>query len=202
VTAGEQQCENGHPVRSGLSFCTQCGAGLAAGAAGPARCANGHEVRDGLSFCTQCGARVGVGSAWPGPSRAVVAPPLTYGNPASAYGPVAAAPPGYWPPPMPQQGAALAAYAYQQAPFSLLAIAAFVCALNWIWFLNAAAAVVIAILAIRRIKERGQRGLGLAIAAIAISALELLIGVAALASSSRGSSLAHVGVSLALHAWR
>ncbi|PZS35541.1 MAG: DUF4190 domain-containing protein [Pseudonocardiales bacterium] len=87
-------------------------------------------------------------------------PPPHYGDQPPQYG--AGPPYGGYPPPQ------------QAAPTNTMAIIALVCA-----FLFAPAGLICGIVARRQIKQNGEQGDGLALAAIIISILELVVGVIA-----------------------
>lgn len=102
------------------------------------------------------------------PQQPPQAPPPGYGTPPQGYG---APPPGYGQPPAygaaPGYGPPATERTNTLAIIGL--IAAFFCGL---------AGVVMGIIARSQIKQRGERGDGLAIAAIVVGALNILIGIA------------------------
>jgi hypothetical protein len=95
-------------------------------------------------------------------------PPPGYGTPPPPYG---APPPGYAAPP-PGYGAAPYGAPAQQGT-NTLAIIGFVAA-----FLCGIAGIVMGIIAMNQIKQSGQKGQGLAIAAIAVGALNIVLSIA------------------------
>lgn len=192
MTTMDRRCPNGHPIAVGAAFCTACGSGVDARTGTPLRvCPYGHPVAAGVAYCPKCGFKVDDASGLP-PTVGFAAPPPTLGVPS---------PPGFAPngPPAtstaPAQGTVAAsvpslpaAYGAWQTGYALepqgqvsgFAIAAFVVSLVWLYALTSIVAIILASIALRRIRERGERGRGLAIAAIVLGAIGLLIGLGVL----------------------
>jgi len=74
-------------------------------------------------------------------------------------------------------------YAYAPVgPLSGLAIAAFLVSLVWLYGVTSVVAIVLGGVALRRIKQREERGRGLAITAIVIGGVGILIALGVLAA--------------------
>ncbi|HUD68644.1 MAG TPA: DUF4190 domain-containing protein [Acidimicrobiales bacterium] len=170
MTTTGRWCPNGHPIDASASFCTQCGVPSTQSASAPRTCANGHGLSSIDAFCPQCGAP----SPFPAPAFAtsyVPPPPPGFASPVPDGVGTHRAPP----------------YAPQYAPPYLyarplgtngLAIASLVVSLCvFCWGVNAIVALVLGIVALNQIKRTSQDGRGLAIAGIAISVVQLALGV-------------------------
>jgi hypothetical protein len=198
MTTVERRCPNGHAVDPTAAFCTTCGAGLdVASTTGPV-CPSGHPVAPDATFCTTCGAKVDgreastlpptVGFVAPPPvALATSWPPLVepagFSPPSytASYG-AGAATPSY---PAQGYGPGGSAYAYQPpGPIPGIAIAAFLVSLVWLYAVTSVAAIVLGLLALRRMKARHERGRGLAIAAIVLGGIGVLLGVVILLAHS------------------
>jgi len=184
MTTVERRCPSGHAVSATATFCTTCGSTVDAAPAAGRVCPGGHPVADGAAFCPTCGRRVGTPGA-PALSPTVgfaAPPPLTATSPppdGPAGYPPASYPPGAYPP----QGIAPwgSPYVYEpQAPISGLAVAAFLVSLVWLYGLTSVVAIVLGVTALRRAKERKERGRGLAIAAIVIGGAGVCIALGVL----------------------
>ena len=183
----QRQCRNGHHAEGTDSYCTTCGEPILevpdpSAQRATSTCPNGHQVGAELAFCPQCGAGLGRSRLSSAPTAATT---LASGVAAQPPVPASAAPaPGYGyaaVPPPPGYGYAApgsysAPYGYPViAPMNGLAIASFVVSLVWVWWVNAIVALVLGIVALGQIKDRGQREAPPALAGIIISACELAL---------------------------
>jgi Domain of unknown function (DUF4190) len=105
-------------------------------------CSNGHQCPENVAFCPTCGVAVGT------PPSTGAVPPL-----------------GSMPPPMPQ-----VTYVQQMQTQTTngLAIASMVLGIVWVWWIGSILALIFGLVARRQIKERGQKGDGMAIAGIVL----------------------------------
>jgi hypothetical protein len=197
MTTTERRCPNGHSIAATAAFCTQCGAQVAPGSGASPTCADGHDLSPGDAFCTQCGTASQLVAA----TSATSAPPPPPGfTSAGPYGVGPAAAPQFPPPyapqyaqPSPYAPQYTAPYAYAPPPTtSGLAIAALVVSLCFFCGVNAIVGLVLGIVALHQLKTTRQNGRGLAIAGIAISAVQLGLIVAWLIVVL---AVAHVGSS-------
>jgi hypothetical protein len=177
-------------VGPSATYCPTCGARVPAAPTTERWCPNGHRAGPTAAYCPACGARVADATASAlSPTVGFAAPPPVY--PAAADPPsfsgASGSPAAYPPAPYPPQGyAQWGTYNYvPQSPVAALAIAAFVVSLVWLYGVTSVVAIALGIAALRRIKERHERGRGLAIAGIVIGGVGACIGV--------GVLLAHVG---------
>jgi hypothetical protein len=183
----DQLCPSGHAVAAGAAFCTTCGAALAGVAApptpSPARCPNGHATAPDARFCGACGA--GVAS----PTMAAVMP--SWPQPAAAAAPApwpalpAPAPAGAWAPGIVPPAPFAPQLAYARPPMCTLAIVAFLVGLVWFYGLTSIAAIVLAVVALGRIRDRRERGRALAVWAIVFGTVGLCVAL--------GILVAHTG---------
>jgi hypothetical protein len=105
----------------------------------------------------------------PQPGGPYVQPPQ---QPQQPYGGYPPSQPGY--PPYPGYGYGYPPYPVQ-APMSGLAIASFVLSLVWLGGLGSILALLFGLVALRQIKQTGQRGRGFAIAGVVISGVTILL---------------------------
>jgi hypothetical protein len=115
-------------------------------------CSNGHQCADGVAFCPTCGVALGT------------PPPMG-----------ATTPMGTMPPPMHQ-----VTYVQQMQTQSTngLAIASMVLGIVWVWWIGSILALIFGFVARKQIRERGQKGDGMAITGIVlgcVGALTLLL---------------------------
>jgi hypothetical protein len=175
--AEERHCEHGHLVAAGNSFCTQCGAPVL-----PATCPNGHPLRAASPFCPQCGARVGAQAAHESLAGGAAG---QAGDP--RFAPLPPAAPTAWDPNPYASGSPSGGAPAPLLPLNALAVASFIASVVWVWWVNAVAAIVLAWLALGQLRTREQRGRGLAIAGIVLSAIELVIGGVVVVATGAGS---------------